>query len=517
MKKLTTISICSGGVLLAVFSVATAASSSSSYKLVGWNDLGMHCVDGNDYSVFSILPPYNNVHAQLIDPNGKLVKSPSGIRLTYEAVADPSGSINRTSVGKTNFWQYVNPLFGVSLAPDMGLAGHAMPGSRNKPQAMSWNLAKYEFVAEGVPITPYPDNPPTAGAKNYYPLMRLVARNSSNRVLATADVVLPVSDEMACSACHASGSITDSRAMPSQLAFNSDPDKDYKLNILQLHDDRQGTHLMTSQPVLCASCHGSNALGTKGTAKPLTQVLHTKHAAVIETGAEATREACYNCHPGSVTKCLRGAMGNAGMQCQNCHGSMAEVGASTRRGWLDEPGCENCHTGTAVKNSGQIRYTDAFAYAGTLRQAADPRFAVTANTLYRLSAGHGKLACEACHGSTHAEYPSSHENDNLMVTRLQGHSGTLSECKSCHPSNIEGGVGPHGMHPADSWWIDKHHDAVEKQGLGSCRDCHGGDLRGTVLSAALTDRTISMGEHGTKTFAKGTVIGCYTCHNGPNP
>lgn len=137
MKKLTTISICSGGVLLAVFSVATAASSSSSYKLVGWNDLGMHCVDGNDYSVFSILPPYNNVHAQLIDPNGKLVKSPSGIRLTYEAVADPSGSINRTSVGKTNFWQYVNPLFGVSLAADMGLAGHAMPGSRNKPQAMS--------------------------------------------------------------------------------------------------------------------------------------------------------------------------------------------------------------------------------------------------------------------------------------------------------------------------------------------------------------------------------------------
>jgi len=346
--------------------------------------------------------------------------------------------------------------------------------------------------------------------------MRLVARNSSNKVLATADVVLPVSDEMACSTCHASGS-TAPGALPSKLAHNPDPNEDYKLNILQLHDDRHGTQLMARQPVLCASCHGSNALGTTGSAKPLTQVLHTKHATVIETGAAATREACYNCHPGSATKCLRGAMGNAGMQCQNCHGSMAQVGASTRRGWLDEPGCENCHTGTAVKNSGQILYTDAFAYpGGPLRQAADPRFAVNTGKLYRLSTGHGKLACEACHGSTHAEYPSSHTNDNLMVTRLQGHSGTLVECTACHASSMTGISGPHGMHPTGAAWADKHHDVVEKQGTAACRDCHGGDLKGTVLSAALADRTIST-EHGTKTFAKGAIIGCWSCHNGPNP
>ena len=32
------------------------------WTLEGWNDLGMHCMDA-DYSVFSILPPYNNIHA----------------------------------------------------------------------------------------------------------------------------------------------------------------------------------------------------------------------------------------------------------------------------------------------------------------------------------------------------------------------------------------------------------------------------------------------------------------------
>jgi len=517
MKRLPFAALAAGGVLLAVFSVTIAGGpSTAGYKVIGWNDLGMHCVDGNDYSVFSILPPYNNIHAQVIDPTGKLVKSASALRLTYEAVADPAGLINRTSAGKTNFWQYVKPLFGLQLAEDTGLAGNAMPGPGNIPQPMQFNSQRREWVAEGIPILPYPDNPPSAGMKHYYPMMRISARDSSGRVLASADIVLPVSDEMACSGCHSSASM-DSRAMPSRLANDPSPDRDYKLNILQLHDDRHGTSLISSQPVLCAGCHPSNALGTTGTAKPLTQVIHARHAQAVETGQEAARTACYRCHPGSETQCLRGAMGNAGIECQNCHGSMMQVGAADRKGWLDEPSCEACHTGTAVRNAGQIRYTDAFAADGAWRQAVDPRFAVNPGKLYRLSTGHGNLACEACHGSTHAEYPSSHENDNMMAVRLQGHAGTLSECAACHGSNASNSLkGPHGMHPATAAWVDKHGDLVEKQGTGACRDCHGGDLRGTVLSSALADRSFTH-ERRAFTFAKGAPIGCWSCHNGPNP
>src|SRR5512143_2148991 len=39
--------------------------SSWVYKVLATNDLGMHCVDA-DFSVFSILPPYNVVNAQVI-------------------------------------------------------------------------------------------------------------------------------------------------------------------------------------------------------------------------------------------------------------------------------------------------------------------------------------------------------------------------------------------------------------------------------------------------------------------
>ena len=525
----------------------SSSSSSGAYRLVGWNDLGMHCVDGNDYSVFSILPPFNNVHVQLVGPDGKLIKDPTSYRLTYEAVQYPGGWINRTSIGKTNFWNYVEALFGVKLAPDMGLAGQAMPGPKNTPQLMKWDAEKFQWVAVGVPITPYNDGDL---AKNYYPLMRLAARDSRGRILTTSDVVLPVSDEMDCRVCHATG--TEALAMPKGGWVNDPiPDKDYKRNILRLHDERRDPSrwpgllakvgynsaglLPTSdggKPVLCAKCHLSNALPGSGygTIEPLTRALHGRHANVLDAAnhnlpldSVDNRSACYRCHPGSETKCLRGAMGNAvnpdgsmTMQCQSCHGSMSKVAAADRRGWLDEPSCENCHTGTAMRNTGNIRETSVFDAIGKFREPMDRRFAVQAGMLYRESAGHGNLQCEACHGSTHAEYPSSHDVDNLQIVRLQNRAGTLSECSVCHTSGIEETLnGPHGMHPMDAKWVDGHGDVAKNRGLGVCRDCHGEDLRGTVLSAALTARSFSH-DGRAYSFARGDRIGCYSCHNGPN-
>src|SRR5271165_4720219 len=43
-----------------------AATTTSTYVIVAWSELGMHCMDGKDYSVFSVLPPYNTIHAQLL-------------------------------------------------------------------------------------------------------------------------------------------------------------------------------------------------------------------------------------------------------------------------------------------------------------------------------------------------------------------------------------------------------------------------------------------------------------------
>jgi hypothetical protein len=524
-------------------------AAGTGWKLIGWNDLGMHCMDGSDFGVSSVLPPFNTIHAHLIDPNGKLLKSGTGFTVPYQAIADPAGSINKSSASPTNFWQYVSALFGVSPAPDTGLAGFAMPGPQNIPQKMVFDAAKNWFTAEGIPITPYDDN----GGKNYYPLMRLVARNSSGTVLAATDIVLPVSDEMDCKVCHTSGSNAAATPQPAWV-WNSNPARDVKLNILRLHDNRHSPSSIALQlkqagygaagleatansgkPVLCENCHPSNALPGLGIAgvSRLTRAVHNRHTNVIDPtnglsmDQSTNRTACYRCHPGSATKCLRGVMGDAvapdgtlAMQCQNCHGTMSQLANVNRLGWLDEPNCQSCHTGTAVSNNGQIRYTSVFETTGQVRVAVNRTFATNANTpsdgldLYRFSKGHGGLNCEACHGSTHAIFPTNHVNDNLQSTQLQGHVGMLVECTACHtqtPNTVAGG--PHGMHPVGASWVKSHHDVAEHDSSG-CRSCHGADFRGTVLSRSKADRTIST-ELGTKVFWRGFQIGCYTCHLGP--
>lgn len=538
--------------LLAVLCAAEPAGAQSNWTLLGWNNLGMHCMD-SDYTVFSILPPYNTINAQLINGQGKLVTNLAGLGVTYRAIADPEGSFNATSLGKGNFWSHAQQLFGVALAPDVGLpvpgpASYAMPGSNNVPQGMGFEPAFNWLVAYGIPIAPYDD----AGRPNQYPMMRLVATNTATQVVARVDVVLPVSDEMDCKLCHASGAGPDARPAAGWVA-DPDPGRDYRLNILRLHDERQlanpafqqalvavgfntnglfATVTANRQPILCAACHLSEALPGSGQPglPPLTEAMHGGHAPVLDPrnglalNASANRLACYSCHPGSVTRCLRGAMGKAvapdgsmEMQCQSCHGHMSDVGSTNRIGWLHEPTCQACHVGGANNSYRVIRFLDAMTN-GALRTTTDLRFATQSNapaaglSLYRFSKGHGGLQCSACHGSTHAEYPTSHRNDNIASIQIQGHAGVVSECTACHqtmPATTNGG--PHGMHSVGQAWLTGHQEA----GRTSCRACHGTNSIGTVLSRAFADRTITT-KFGTKNFWRGYQIGCYDCHDGPN-
>lgn len=535
----------------------TTSTGNGKYTLVAWNDLGMHCVDGKDYSVFSILPPYNNLHAHLISKDATTGKSvTSGVTLTYEAVADTTGSINTTSKTKTNFWTWVLSLFGASPAPDKGLnlsnPKVSNPTPSLTPAAMTYNTTQGWWEAEGIPVTPYDDK----GQKNYYPMVKVVAKNSSGTVLATTKVVLPVSDEMSCVSCHASNTVA--AAKPSAgWVNNAVAEKDWKQNILKLHDEKfpnaitdakmetkytKGTLLATAtagQPVLCAACHKSNALGTPLIAgiKPLTEALHSKHANVIDPttkmsmNSSTNRDSCYKCHPGSVTKCLRGVMGNAktatganAIDCQSCHGKMSDVGRTGREGWLDQPNCQQCHDRNGSTSANFTRFTSVFSNGSTLRTVVDPRFATNANTpmsgksLYRFSKGHGNLQCESCHGSTHAEYPSSHANDNVQSIALQGHTGTIAECSTCHTTVPTGTTnfakGPHGMHAVGQDAVSAHKNVAENN-KASCTACHGSDYRGSVLSKTWAARTLSV-EGKTKTYAAGQKVTCYDCHNGPN-
>ena len=527
---------CSGGGSTAE---APTQAASSRVALIAWNDLGMHCID-QDYSVFSLLPPYNNLHAQLIDrTTGTPVTS--GVVLTYEAAADTAGSINTSSSRKTNFWDWVSLLFGVQPAKDIGLAGN--PVQSKTPAVMTYDAAQGYWKAEGIPAVPYDD----AGNTNYYPIVKLVAKDASGNILAVTKTVLPVSDEMTCVRCHASDT-GDPAALPAAgWVHDPSPEKDWKRNILSLHDDRNLTSsayaaaLATTgyrtagllaasdagTPILCANCHASNALGKSGIPgiPQLTTSMHSWHGTQVmddDTGlpldSTTDRAACYYCHPGSTTQCLRGVMGaatdptgNLLLHCQSCHGSMSQVGASGRNGWLDLPSCQGCHYPSQAAG-GYVRDTSSFDPSGTWRQAAS--IFGTGPELYKLKAEHG-MQCQACHGSTHAEYPSSTANDNVQSIVLQGYAGKIVECFVCHaivPLTNNGG--PHGMHTVGQAWVSRHGGFAQTD-AAACTTCHGADYDGTFLSKISTGKTFDIGEARTQTLSAGHRVNCFDCHNGP--
>ncbi|MBU0908501.1 MAG: cytochrome C [Proteobacteria bacterium] len=540
--KIVAAKVVAGAPALCTNEPATSPSSGS-YRLLAFNDLGMHCYD-RDFSVFSLLPPFNVIHAQVVRKGGKpTILDDSQVDVYYRAVPDTRGSINTTSIGKSNFWDNVNDLFGMSLPDNQGILGATMPGAGNKQQLFSEYDPRYDwFTAPGIPILAVDDNNRVAD----YPMMRITAVNKKTRArLATTDIVLPVSAEMHCSNCHANGGVAaDNRTAQSNgvLSWSVEPGMElaYRENILILHDAKNGTNLMNTKPVLCASCHYSPALDLAGTGPQGAQVvnpmlsfaLHGVHGRTVNgTLPDANHPAiipedgtnsCYSCHPGSTTQCLRGAMGSAGIVCQDCHGGLLAVAGAykDRTPWIDEPKCQSCHTGDAVQNrGGKIRWTTVYNPAdpaATPLLAENKRFAEQNNTLFRNSRGHGGLACESCHGSTHAIWPSAEANDNVAALEIQGHAGTITECVACHGSGLNLTTnGPHGMHNVnDSRWNNNHSGFYEGNPAG-CQACHGKDLRGTVLSRAAENRRFTLEEGGTVSVKKGKVIGCNLCHELP--
>jgi hypothetical protein len=159
-------------------------------------------------------------------------------------------------------------------------------------------------------------------------------------------------------------------------------------------------------------------------------------------------------------------------------------------------------------------------------------------SLYRLSGnddgskkGHGGVMCEGCHGSTHAIWPNANPmaNDNIAAKQIQGHTGTITECSSCHAKGTLGNTlgGPHGMHPVGGTkFADGGHEKLAEKDKDSCRSCHGKNGEGTVLSKVAVDRTfvIEECENGTlcpgkkevKNFTvslnKGDQVSCVMCH-----
>jgi len=371
--------------------------------------------------------------------------------------------------------------------------------------------------------------------------------------------------------------------------------------------------LVGSTPVVCQTCHYTPALdlaqvGPLGQEndpvnangrdqaknKSMSNVMHSHHATVTGVNGEilfpsmpppvdATgnyrdpvaaneilQQTCYQCHPGRRTDCLRGAMANGGMLCQDCHGDMAQVGDDFSRNvsaanvgafeladdfysnpetprvpWANEPGCGSCHTGDALNNmhadantvgtpADNIRLLQAWRVGDakatpivpTNKRFAEPVVATTGNPqLYRVSTGHEGVLCESCHGATHAIFPNANAdaNDNVASIQLQGHAGMISECDTCHTGDLGNTLdGPHGMHAVGSAgriFAEGGHESVAENFPNTCRTCHGINGEGTVLSAMFTDRVLKCKDRTafcpneeSALFPEGHQVTCSDCH-----
>lgn len=341
------------------------------YVVFSYNDLGMHCMQ-EDFSQFLILPPYNTVHAQVIDrtrAEPRIVEE--GLNISYSFMG------NTRAADKTNFWTYDQALLGVDLVPDIGLTGNGMSGTMVRTPSHDWKV-------DGIPITPVDDD----GRENPYPLATVTVRENG-QVKAQTQTVVPVSWEINCNLCHNTPGVSPAT------------------DILRAHDQLHNTTLEAQQPVFCAGCHADPALGAPGQpgVSTFSAAMHGAHADRMDSVQLA--ETCYACHPGVRTQCQRDLHFAEGITCTACHGDMAAVGDPARMPWVDEPKCSDCHSRPGFE----------FEEAGKL---------------YRDSRGHGGVMCYACHGSPHAMTPTVTEADNLQAINLQGHAGVINTCSACH-------------------------------------------------------------------------------------
>ncbi|MFH1144902.1 MAG: hypothetical protein V1774_10205 [Candidatus Eisenbacteria bacterium] len=374
-------------------------ATQSEYVVLAWNDLGMHCLNPT-YDQAVLLPPYNTVWAQVIRRGNPPTVVTEGLTAEYRLVDNTSSYDKTDDLGAVfaGFWDHVEETFGVSLEHDTGL-NLVEPLLHN---GLSGTMVAQgdHFQVDGIPVTPVDDD----GVWNPYQVVEIKIR-SGETVVAQARATVPTSDEIHCSRCHGQG------GEATEDIGGGGPD--VFRNVLLIHDEEsEGEYspaLVERTPVLCAGCHGSPALGTSGPGSSehyLSEAIH---------GAHASRGAtCYDCHPGSVTRCNRSLAHDAeDGHCTACHGSIDQVAGSIESGaripWANEPMCSTCHAGVAGVDTGA--------------------------TLYRNAAGHGGVYCAACHHSPHAMHPSREASDRDQPLQLQQASVTIGSCATCHESS----------------------------------------------------------------------------------
>ena len=294
--------------------------------------------------------------------------------------------------------------------------------------------------------------------KDFRPyLLAEIEAVKDGKVIATTRLKIGISTEIGCRNCHGG---------PWQQQGRTGLSRQTAAAILTTHDKRSKTHLgqgfARGQIVVCASCHADSSRGAAG--QPgllnLSTSMHAFHAAFLYKD----NNSCAFCHASNTqgtTGKLEDLHGTLGLECINCHGSladhaisllkeeqqakkpgsgklltlltdkgeMAQTAIKGRKPWDMEPDCLTCHKGFQPPEANTAFNT----------WNADKNGLFT-----HQHSAEGILLCASCHGAQHSLYPAdnpySKEAGNLQPLQYQNNSYPLGAdrgCAVCHTLAME--------------------------------------------------------------------------------
>ncbi|WP_419784136.1 multiheme c-type cytochrome [Maridesulfovibrio sp.] len=305
-----------------------------------------------------------------------------------------------------------------------------------KPKGMD---ETFEFSAEDgyfqsspIEILPY-----TMDGYDSLPPVEVQAYDMEGNMLTSTTIVLPVSTRPGCNNCHGgSWDIQDQGGFSAKTAAD----------IVAVHDRDNNTdfkkRLKESEIIDCMACHDGELQLDLSTA------LHGFHAVYLR---ETSNETCMMCHP---QQSLRGMHLDAGLECINCHGAMADHALSllktegdkpvakklitlitpsdfeldeinARKPWEQQPDCLTCHVDFGDPETDSAFNTWTEDKEGLFRNRKDEMDAVM---------------CAACHNTPHAIFPAANERDNLRALQFMGEAqpvGAGGTCTVCHEEDMD--------------------------------------------------------------------------------
>ncbi len=468
-NRTITFTLSSNRTMKAVF----VTSAASNYNVIATNDLGMHCACPT-FEGFLLLPPFNTIRVQVLKRgNDSVTAVSSGITVNYSLAEETDASLQADPyfsswiVNSPKIFPGFQPVVGGKV---MGITGNGITGTATyDSQSMSW-------IASGIPAYPVvTGNPskdimpdPLGGPKrDPYLTANITVKDTAGTVLGTTSTVVPVAIGGCCT-CHL--------PLAQQNGYPATPAGSFAY-LGKLHG-QNASHIDFSYidpdgdgkggPIRCSWCHWDPAMGELTAAPGIAAVwpnytilpgatftkaqvvkssrsfsdvlhkFHTQNQKVLTQFDANIAKNCYDCHPEPTSVvCYRGVHKTKGLWCTDCHGDLNKRVSTNQllQPWKAStlPSCYKPSTGV----------TSNFAcHASVPETVWDPGlFGKFINA--RGGMGSHKVLCESCHGSVHAENPSTQPLDNVQNAAIHDRLGTtfpagkdktyaLGSCKICH-------------------------------------------------------------------------------------